>query len=220
MLSHQSPSRFPSQDTLLQRLTVSEQFLPEETVWSLVGSFPGSLQSSSDFDTRTPGVHPDAMIRLTLMRELLSYINSWFALTRREKTVVVLLTASLLVGESLVLIKRRRNEFADELVIQEGLTTRQLIQMSDSLIATKKEYLRVDINRATADELQLLSGIGEATARKIIAFREKVGPFHEPRDIMRVSGIGENKYAVIEDCIVVEPDNVIPSVGPEGNRPN
>ncbi len=157
------------------------------------------------------------MVRLTFFRTHLSRINSWFALTRREKTVAVLLIVSLLIGESVVLIKRRRKEFAHDLVIQERLTTSQLIEMSDSLITCEKQYLRVDINRATIEELQLLSGIGEATARKIVVFREEVGPFQKPRDIMQVKGIGESKYEAIEDCIVVEPLDVTPFPGPESN---
>lgn len=62
---------------------------------------------------------------------------------------------------------------------------------------------KININTASAAELTALSGIGEVTAQKIVAERESVGPFSSPEDIMRVSGIGEKKYAQIADSICV-----------------
>lgn len=61
----------------------------------------------------------------------------------------------------------------------------------------------VNINTASAEELQTLSGIGEATAQAIIKDREQNGKFASKEDIMRVSGIGEKKYAKIESSICV-----------------
>ncbi|MFR1640007.1 MAG: helix-hairpin-helix domain-containing protein [Eggerthellaceae bacterium] len=51
----------------------------------------------------------------------------------------------------------------------------------------------VNINAATAAELDALPGIGPATAEKIVADREANGPFSAIEDIKRVSGIGEKK---------------------------
>ncbi len=61
----------------------------------------------------------------------------------------------------------------------------------------------VNINTATSADLQTLSGVGEATAAAIIEDREANGPFTSPEDLMRVSGIGEKKYAKIKDHICV-----------------
>lgn len=61
----------------------------------------------------------------------------------------------------------------------------------------------VNINTATAEELQTLSGVGEATASAIIRDREENGPFASPEDLMRVSGIGEKKFAKVKDDICV-----------------
>ena len=52
----------------------------------------------------------------------------------------------------------------------------------------------ININTATAEELEELPGVGTATAAAIIEEREAGGPFTAPEDIMRVSGIGEKKY--------------------------
>jgi len=60
---------------------------------------------------------------------------------------------------------------------------------------------RLNINLANVEELQTLSGIGPSTAEKIVADREANGPFPSIEDLMRVSGIGEKKFAAIKDSI-------------------
>lgn len=61
----------------------------------------------------------------------------------------------------------------------------------------------VNINTASAAELQTLSGIGPSMAQSIIDERTKNGAFTSVDDLMRVSGIGEKKFAKIKDCICV-----------------
>ncbi|MDE7311734.1 MAG: helix-hairpin-helix domain-containing protein [Eubacterium sp.] len=62
---------------------------------------------------------------------------------------------------------------------------------------------RIDLNTATAQELMELSGIGEAKAANIIAYRESSGGFQSTEEIKNVSGIGEGVYARIQDKIKV-----------------
>ena len=62
----------------------------------------------------------------------------------------------------------------------------------------------LNINAATAAELDLLPGIGETLAGRIVAYREENGAFAEPEDIMKVEGIGEGIYADIQELITVE----------------
>ena len=61
----------------------------------------------------------------------------------------------------------------------------------------------VNINTAGVEELDELPGVGEATARAIVEDRETNGPFSTPEDLMRVSGIGEKKFAKLEGSICV-----------------
>lgn len=61
----------------------------------------------------------------------------------------------------------------------------------------------VNINTAGVAELDALPGVGESTALAIIEDRERNGPFTAPEDLMRVSGIGEKKYAKLEGMICV-----------------
>lgn len=61
----------------------------------------------------------------------------------------------------------------------------------------------ININSATASELETLPGIGASTAQKIINHRETNGKFKSIEDIMNVSGIGESKFNSIKDLICV-----------------
>ena len=62
----------------------------------------------------------------------------------------------------------------------------------------------ININKARAEELTVLPGIGESRAKDIIAYRNRVGPFEKKEDIKNVSGIGESLYSKIVDHICVE----------------
>jgi competence protein ComEA len=62
---------------------------------------------------------------------------------------------------------------------------------------------RVDLNRATAAELETLPGIGPAKAAAIVEHRETHGPFAEPGDIRAVSGIGEKTFQQLADRITI-----------------
>lgn len=61
----------------------------------------------------------------------------------------------------------------------------------------------ININTATAEELQALPGIGETRAEAIVAYREEHGPFTYVEDLRGVSGIGEGILANIMDYITV-----------------
>ena len=61
----------------------------------------------------------------------------------------------------------------------------------------------VNINTATAEELMTLEGIGEATAAKIIEYREKNNGFMSIDELCSVSGIGVAKLEKIRDFVTL-----------------
>lgn len=59
----------------------------------------------------------------------------------------------------------------------------------------------LDINRADATALEALPGIGPALARRIVAHRDRHGPFATPLDLVQVAGVGAKRYSALEGRI-------------------
>ena len=61
----------------------------------------------------------------------------------------------------------------------------------------------VSINRATAEQLEELPGIGPALSARIIAYRDANGGFKTKEDLLNVSGIGDSIYSGFVDLITL-----------------
>ena len=72
-----------------------------------------------------------------------------------------------------------------------------------SLLSFSWALAQVNINTATAQELQTLNGIGPAKAAAIVEYRTANGPFKSPEDIKNVRGIGKGIYQKISSEITV-----------------
>ncbi len=69
---------------------------------------------------------------------------------------------------------------------------------------TESETGPVNVNTASADQLEGLPGVGPATAAAILSHRSEHGRFGQVEDLLDVPGIGEAKLAVLEDFVVVQ----------------
>jgi competence protein ComEA len=74
---------------------------------------------------------------------------------------------------------------------------------SEFIVEGEKPTHRLDINRADADALRTLPGIGPVLARQIVAFRAAHGPFRDSEDLLRVPGIGAKRYAGLQRRIQI-----------------
>lgn len=61
----------------------------------------------------------------------------------------------------------------------------------------------VNLNTATAEELDRLDGVGPATAQKIIAYRQQHGGFRSVDELDQVPGIGPKRLAALRDHVRV-----------------
>lgn len=62
---------------------------------------------------------------------------------------------------------------------------------------------KIDINKASAEELTQLQKVGPTTAERIVAYRKANGPFKSPDDLMQVKGVGEKILELNKDRITV-----------------
>lgn len=65
--------------------------------------------------------------------------------------------------------------------------------------------LKVDLNRATAEELEAIPGIGPKLARRIVEHREVHGAFRSTEGITAVSGVGDVLYERVSEWLTVAP---------------
>jgi competence protein ComEA len=63
--------------------------------------------------------------------------------------------------------------------------------------------LALDLNSATAKDLEVLPGIGPVLARRLIEHRQTHGPFKNLEDLLAVPGLGEQKLARLKPYVVV-----------------
>ncbi|MFY9398127.1 MAG: helix-hairpin-helix domain-containing protein [Desulfomonilia bacterium] len=66
---------------------------------------------------------------------------------------------------------------------------------------------KININTATIEELQLLPGIGLATAQNIIEYRKANGPFTTMEEFTKVRGIGERKFERLRPYLKLDGDS-------------
>ncbi len=68
---------------------------------------------------------------------------------------------------------------------------------------TNKNVSKININTATADELESLPSIGTSIAKRIIKYRTQNGKFTDINEMKEVSGIGEAKFKIIAPLITL-----------------
>ncbi|HYL09611.1 MAG TPA: helix-hairpin-helix domain-containing protein [Candidatus Acidoferrales bacterium] len=73
----------------------------------------------------------------------------------------------------------------------------------------------LDINLATAEQLQQVPGIGPKTAEAIVHMRETSGPFRRVDDLLAIHGIGKKKYRMMRPYLTVR----LPAAPKKGNPP-
>lgn len=76
-------------------------------------------------------------------------------------------------------------------------------QSAPTIRVVKKKVGPININRATAGELDSLPGIGPVLASRIIDYRKANGPFLSIEDLQKVSGIGSAKFAQFKNKVRV-----------------
>lgn len=68
---------------------------------------------------------------------------------------------------------------------------------------SENDNKKININLAEINELEELPGVGEATANKIIKYRDENGSFKSIEEIKNVNGIGDKKYEDLKDLISI-----------------
>jgi len=118
---------------------------------------------------------------------------------RRERALLLLVTAAFLVGVGVFYYKRarlRRQAAASPVVVVRNATA----GCSEDSAAFVRP---LDLNRATPRELDGLPGIGMVLAGRIVEYRQRRGGFRSVGELRAVPGIGEKRYLALKDLVTV-----------------
>ena len=76
------------------------------------------------------------------------------------------------------------------------------VVLAGAIDARGEETARIDLNTASAAELESLPGVGPSKAQAILAHRE-VAPFKSTEELIEVKGIGDKLFAQLKDRVTV-----------------
>lgn len=113
-------------------------------------------------------------------------------LNRTEWAAIVLTLVFLIAAAAVTCAGSRSTGAVDTPLLPSG---------GVSVQTAERETEKLNINTATAAELETLPGIGPALAERIVDYRAAHGPFQMPEELMNVSGIGEKTYAGLAEQI-------------------
>lgn len=114
--------------------------------------------------------------------------------TQQERLTLTMLGAAALAALGILLWQQHRPPVR----IEAGATP-----PSGQWNALLTQAKQIDLNTATAQELERLPEIGPALAQRIVAHRAAQGPFRRAEDLLQVPGIGPKTYEALGDSITV-----------------
>lgn len=124
----------------------------------------------------------------------ISQINLAYQLEDGQKIYIPSINDEKIDGAEKVLQKEYvTDEAGDDVILEDEISN----------VKSKKNE-KININTADQSELIEIPGVGEATAQKIIEYRETNGKFKNIEDIKNVNGIGNSKFENMKEKICVK----------------
>ena len=137
---------------------------------------------------------------------MLKRIVEWLALTKKERNVILFLTATMIVGAGIRLYQEMFPAASQYDYHTTDSTFAALSTASEdsNSVAKGDTSVPLNINTATKQELMDLPGIGEVTAERIIQYREEKGAFTSVNDLRAIKGMSKKKLERLKLLITTQ----------------
>jgi len=152
----------------------------------------------------TPGVY-----RLKPTARVIDAVNAAGGVTASADTAAVNLALPLLDAEQVYIPTRSSKKPHTTVAVQRKLPTTPSSPSSTvaaAIVGATESSVKsalVNINTATALELEALPSVGPSTAKAIVSFRTKNGPFGKAEDLLKVPGIGDGKLSAMKPFVAL-----------------
>lgn len=152
----------------------------------------------------TPGVY-----RLKPTARVIDAVNAAGGVTASADTAAVNLALPLLDAEQVYIPTRSSKKPHTTVAVQRKLPTTPSSPSSTvaaAIVGATESSVKsalVNINTATALELEALPSVGPSTAKAIVSYRTKNGPFGKAEDLLKVPGIGDGKLAAMKPFVAL-----------------
>lgn len=129
---------------------------------------------------------------------------SFLGFTPQETKALIFLLLALLIGSGITLYKRSHLQFAPELIIEKNDLTVDGGQNTENPLNPPPVRIRINVNQASASELERVPGLGPKLSQRIVEYREANGTFQKLEDLIKVQGIGPKSLEKIRDYLAIE----------------
>ena len=178
---------------------------------SVVGAIPSTtLVGVREVVVHVAGaVNAPGVYRLKPTARVIDAVNAAGGVTASADTAAVNLALPLLDAEQVYIPTRSSKKPHTTVAVQRKLPTTPSAPSSTvaaAIVGATESSVKsalVNINTATALELEALPSVGPSTAKAIVSFRLKNGPFGKAEDLLKVPGIGDGKLAAMKPFVAL-----------------
>jgi comEA protein len=127
----------------------------------------------------------------------------------REIKAIFFILASLLIGGGITLYRNYHPDFAPGLLENRDEASAIAVDSikktkEPTAILSQKLKEKININAASAQELELIPGIGPVLSQRILKYRKDVGRFQNIEELKKIYGIGNRTFEQIKGFVTVE----------------
>ena len=169
---------------------------PEESVKEVVVEVSGEVRRPGVYLFESPPALREAVDRAGGLKETARFDIPSSSEILETGTLLIVTKESSQIAPLRRLSKEKQGEMK-----QQG------IKIKISRMAANKSLafsIPLDLNRASAEDLCLIPGIGESLAQEMIAYRDRRKGFRSVEDLRNVKGIGEKKYQNLKGFFITE----------------